>query len=310
MDYEIRQARIGDLDAVLTFCRRIWPERDYSESTWPAWFGDHKRVILVAARGERPIGVIRGEMMSSCEGWVEGVRIDPDYSSCGIGSQLLAEILPILRSRGAKYIRSLISMDNLASQRVFIKNLFRSPHRVRPFAIKRRTKRIDIGNYPAELVKLGPLDGSLALGFLSDRKNSRKWRTYLETTGNLYCYDGVHWRYWNKDHLAKHLETGEVWIWADPTLRAIAVVSTNAIRPGVSDVGLLEGSREACRCLLEGLTRSVIMPEGAKEFPPSARTFLPLELSRMQRAACDAGYQSDRARHKAMHLYEWHAEET
>lgn len=308
MDVKIRQARQTDRDAVLSFCRRIWPERDYSESTWPAWFGDTGRLMLVAASGETPIGVIRGEMLSSREGWVEGVRIDPAYHSLGIGSRLLNNILPVLRDKGAEYIRSLIAIDNLASQRVFEKNGFGSPHIQRPFAIKRRMKQIGIGELPAGLVNLGRSDSSLALRMFAQGRDPRKRRAFLDITDGLYCCDGVRWRFWNKDHLTAHLEAGEVWVWKDPTPQAIAVVSTSPVRPGVWDVGLLEGSGAACRNLLAGLAKREAMPSGNPDYPPAVRTFLPLALPRLQRAACDAGFTSDWIRHKAMFLWEWRAD--
>lgn len=310
MDVEIRQARATDRDAVLSFCRRIWPERDYSELTWPGWLNDSGRVMLVAVTNKKPVGIIRGEMLSSREGWVEGVRIDPEYHSHGIGSRLLERTIPALREKGAEYLRSLIAIDNLASQRVFEKNGFGSPHLQRPFAIKRALSRIDLGAPPAELAKLGQSDRLQALRLLASGQGSRRRRAFLETTEGLYCCDGVRWRYWNEDHLTAHLEAGEVWVWSDPTPQAIAVVTTSPLRPGVWDVGLLEGSRLACCNLLAGLARREAMPSGNPDYPPSVRTFLPLALPRLQRAARDAGFTSDRVRHKAMFLWEWRADET
>lgn len=310
MDFKIRRARKSDLDSVLTFCLRIWQERDYSERTWPSWIGDPKRVMLVAEKEGSACGIIRGEMISAREGWVEGVRIDPDHKSRGIGSLLLGSIIPILERKGSESIRSLIAYDNLASQRVFEKNGFSSPLLDRPFKIKRRIKLIESGSPPKHLAQIGKGDMALAMGLIRGEKSSHKRRLYLEATGGLYCCDGVHWREWNEGALARHLEAGEVWVWRNPAPLAIAVVTTNPVRPGVWDVGLLEGRPFECRSLLGGLARRSAVSFEKEAYPPSVRTFFPLGPFGLQRVAREAEFRSDRFRHKAMYLYEWQAENT
>ncbi len=302
MDFEIRKARDGDRDAVLAFCRRIWLERDYSEHTWSDWQKSAKRMVWIAQRNETPIGIIRGEVISSTEAWMEGLRVDPEAHSRGVGSALYSTLLNELKQIGMTAIRNLTAMDNTPVHRLVEKHGF---HRV--LCLKRRAKRIETGRPEPKLVQMSVVNTPAVEKFLKAHTSRMRAHSFCTHTGQLYCMDGVHWRKWNDETLRAHLEAGEVWAWRDPALAALAVQSTSAVRPGVWDVGFLEGTREGCRRLLEALAGRETVPPGDAEYRPAVRTFLPLGLSRLQRAASEAGFKADRMRHKPMYLWEWRA---
>ena len=302
MDYEIRKARDGDLDAVLAFCRRIWPERDYSERTWSDWQDNPKRMVWIAQRERKPIGIVRGEVLSSHEAWMEGLRVDPQVHSLGIGGALWRTLSNELKQIGMTAIRCLTAIDNTHAHRLFERQGFRSV-----LCLKRKTKRIVTGRPDRRLVRLG-VGGTSVVREMLKSHTRRKVTGSSSAAGNLYCSNGVYWREWNETTLATHLEAGEVWVWEDQAPAAIAVMSTSAVRPGVWDVGLLIGSRAACRSLLDTLAVRTTVPLGSADYPPSIRTFLPLEETRLQGAAREAGFTSDRLRHRPMYLYEWLAD--
>ena len=293
---------MDDLDAVLGFCLRIWQERDYSKKTWTDWQGNRKRRVWIAEEDKTPIGIIRGEILSPTEAWMEGLRVDPDSHSRGVGSKLYSALFDDLRNHGMRAIRTLTAIDNRPAQRLVEKHGF-----IRVQCLKRRARQLEAGDTDQNAEPLWSQGASLVQGILCMNRERWRSRTFLSQTNCLYCSDGVHWQAWDEDALKRHLEAGEIWAWQDPTPQAVAVVTTSPLRPAVWDVGLLEGSRRACQELLGALARRPAVPTGTRDYPPSVRTFFPVELSRLQRAAGAAGFRSDRVRHKAMYLYEWRA---
>jgi len=303
MNYTIRKARPNDIDTIVEFCHRIWLERDYSRQTWSDWQNNSNRTVWIAEKNRTPIGVIRGEILSSYEAWMEGLRVDPDSHSHGLGSALYSILFEELKALGMTAIRNLTAINNTPAHRLVEKHGFN-----RVICVKRRIRQIETSSTDKRLVLLHPGDLPLAIEVFEKGKRKTNVTSFLSSAKRLYCFDGVHWKDWTEHSLTAHLEAGDVWVWKDPTPQAIAVVSTSPIRPGVWDVGLLEGSRTACRNLLAGLAKREAMPSGNPDYPPAVRTFLPMALPRLQRAACDAGFTSDRVRHKAMFLWEWRAD--
>ena len=54
----IRAARATDRSAVLAFCERTWASGDYIPYVWDEWLADEDGELLVAALGERPVGLL------------------------------------------------------------------------------------------------------------------------------------------------------------------------------------------------------------------------------------------------------------
>lgn len=304
---EIRNAVQSDRDAVLEFCRRIWKERDYTVASWDGWIGVAGRHALVATASGRPCGVVRAEVLSPGEGWVEGLRVDPLSRSRGVGRRLVQAAVTALAHVGAQFARCLVASDNVSSRRVFERNGFRTlPSGAGELLVQRRRRWAERGEVPAQLVSLGPGDDGTVERLLCEKGRGRK--TFLGESGGLYCADGVRWQMWDGQRLAMHLRDGQVRAWVEGDVLALAVVSSSVARPGVVDVGLLDGAGPACRRLLNGLATAACGGEVLDGAEGSVRTFLPLALSNLQRAAGAAGLRSDRVRHKPMHILEWRRE--
>jgi ribosomal protein S18 acetylase RimI-like enzyme len=118
-DVQVRAARAADKGAVLAFCERGSPEGDYVAVTWDAWLEDADGALLVAEEAGQPVGVAHLRMVAEREGWLEGLRVDPERQRHGTGGRLVAAVLEAARGRRAEAVRLFTSSDNASAQHVF-----------------------------------------------------------------------------------------------------------------------------------------------------------------------------------------------
>jgi len=118
----VRPAIAADRDAVFAFCAHTWgDEGDYIPYVWDEWLAEAERegVLLVAAVGDQPVGILHVRLMTPEEAWIEGVRVDPTERRQGIARMLVSRALVAARDRGATVARLFTHSGNSASQRLF-----------------------------------------------------------------------------------------------------------------------------------------------------------------------------------------------
>jgi GNAT superfamily N-acetyltransferase len=285
MALTIRPALPTDREAVVAFCAHIWDGHDYVPAVWDEWVKDPQAVLLAAVQEGVAVAVARAIFPVPGEAWLEGMRVDPHYRGAGIARDLSTALVEAVERRGARAIRLLTMSDNYPIHRICERLGLRPVLR-----LGRRMRPLEAGPTPEALRQLGPGDLHLAREILSRPARGRR---FLEVTGGLYSQVGGIWVAWNEDRLTEHLARGEVWTWeGERGPRAIAVVSPHRRRVGVSEVGLLEGPGPDCKTLLAAVVRRAAVPAGEPDSEPGVRMHMPVKLSRLQRAACQAGYHA------------------
>jgi GNAT superfamily N-acetyltransferase len=287
MTLRVRPTQPSDRDAVFAFCAHIWEGHDYVPSVWDEWLNDSQGIFLTALQDGVPVAVARAYFPAPDEAWLEGMRVDPEHRSAGIATALFEVQVEESRRRGARVARLMTVGDNFPVHRMCAKLGFDLVLRLR-----RRMRPFEVGPAPAALRQLGGADLSLVQELLS---RPARVPTFLQVTQGLYSLVGGIWIAWNEERLREHLARGEVWTWAgNRGPRAVAVVCPHRRRPGVSEVGLLEGPAADCTALLAALVRQEVLPVGEPDSEPGVRMHLPVELSRLHRAAAQAGYRTGR----------------
>lgn len=284
MTLTIRPAQASDRDAVLAFCARIWGGYDYLPKVWDEWLADPQGLFLTALLDGRPVAVARACFPSPDEAWLEGMRVDPRHRGAGIAREVTTALVEAVEKRGARAVRLLTMSDNLPIHRIGERLGFRLVLRLR-----HRWRPLEIGAAPAALRRLGPADRPLVQEILARPERGPR---FLEVTGGLYSRVGGVWAAWSERRLDEHLAAGEVWTWEGaPGPRAVAVVCPHRRRPGVYEVGLLEGPGPDCAALLAALVRRAEIPLAEPDSEPGVRMHLPVELARLHRAALRGGYR-------------------
>jgi GNAT superfamily N-acetyltransferase len=122
----VRQARADDHADVAAFTEGTWPDReaeDYIPDTFPEWVetdgpDQHTAVVEVDAEGgsdegesggeRRVVAVCQAKLLAADEGWLQGIRVDPEHRGAGHGVALVESLFEWLRERGARVARNLV----------------------------------------------------------------------------------------------------------------------------------------------------------------------------------------------------------
>ena len=116
----VRRARPEDEAAVLAFASRTWHDWDYIPNAWPVWLDADDGVMLVGCRPDgQPVAVSRVALLTPTEGWVEGIRVDPEVRGLDIASDLQVAELAWAAAQGVerRALRDRIGQRGLAPAR-------------------------------------------------------------------------------------------------------------------------------------------------------------------------------------------------
>ena len=240
---EVRPAREDDREAVLAFCARTWDDGDYIHYVWEDWLNDTSGALLVATLGGRPVGLAHLRMMSPDEGWIEGVRVDPEARRRGVARVLISRTLVTAHERGATVARYFTSSDNIASQQLFDRFGF--------------VRVAEVLHFTADALGADEREGEeIALTRAVEEDAERIWE-WLERSNLAPLNGGLEIHEWaaqalSESRLRDHLAAGRVWTLDElGGLAALAVVeqvegeSDNADDPPILSVWYCDGSADA-----------------------------------------------------------------
>ena len=113
----VRRARATDRDAVLAFSSTTWDGWDYIPEVWDDWLTARDGVLLVATGqdDDRPVAVTRLALLSDDEGWLEGIRVDPDARGRGVATNLQIAELAWAHAHELRVLRYMTGQGNQGS---------------------------------------------------------------------------------------------------------------------------------------------------------------------------------------------------
>ena len=103
---------MSDKSEILDFCRILYPEGDYFEDTFDSWLAEKTMYAMWEGSKIVCVGCISVE---SGQGWIEGVRVHPDFGRRGYAAELIKHAEQLMRSEGGSVVRTLVSIDNVPS---------------------------------------------------------------------------------------------------------------------------------------------------------------------------------------------------
>lgn len=109
--FTIRQARLEDVDVILTFATDTFAWGDYVPDFINDWIVDDG-VVHVACIDDVPIGMMRLSFLSESELWSQAARVHPDHRGRRIASALQDAQVAWARERGGLIIRMQVEDDN------------------------------------------------------------------------------------------------------------------------------------------------------------------------------------------------------
>ncbi len=114
----LRDALASDKQPILEFCHQTWDWGDYIEGVWDDWFNDQHGGLRVGEVDGKPVGVNKLTMLSADEGWLEGMRLNPDYRGRGYTYQFMSDVAQLAEQRGAAALRLATASSNVPIQKV------------------------------------------------------------------------------------------------------------------------------------------------------------------------------------------------
>ena len=112
----VRPARPQDKDAVLGFTQATFDWGDYIVTVWDDWLAQPGGELSVAECGGVICGLSMTTMLASREGWLQGLRVHPDFRRMGLARTITNYQLDLLRRWGAPVVRLAVHCRNVASQ--------------------------------------------------------------------------------------------------------------------------------------------------------------------------------------------------
>jgi hypothetical protein len=121
---------------VLAFASQTWDGWDYMPHAWPVWLDAADGTLLVGCVGPtsdgraaataeggslsvgQPVAVARTAMLSPTEGWLEGIRVDPQVRGLGVATDLQVAELHALAAHRPAVVRYATGARNEGSRRL------------------------------------------------------------------------------------------------------------------------------------------------------------------------------------------------
>lgn len=113
-----RPARAEDKSAILTFCRNTFSWGDYIPDVWDRWLADPDGQIRVGVLDRQPVGMVHVALLDGGVGWMEGLRVHPDFRRRGVGRAIDTVARAFARERGCHLARLSTSIRNVAAHQL------------------------------------------------------------------------------------------------------------------------------------------------------------------------------------------------
>ena len=86
-----------DYEEVVDLCKNIWDGNDYIPEIFHKWVDDKKGCFLAVKNNNKIVGLGKYSILIDNQGWLEGLRVHPDYRGIGYANMLSDELFKIAK---------------------------------------------------------------------------------------------------------------------------------------------------------------------------------------------------------------------
>lgn len=112
----VRPASAGDTPRVMELTAQIWGGHDYVPHAWADWLADPQGGLVVAEWQGRVVGLSKLSVQPSGDGWLHGLRVDPQFQGHGVAAALHDYLVAEWDARGGGQLRLVTRSDRLTVQ--------------------------------------------------------------------------------------------------------------------------------------------------------------------------------------------------
>jgi len=114
--HDIRPLRDSDREDVLEIARHTWDGHDYLPYFFDAWLTDRNSHTAAIERGGHVVALANLRVIENGRtGWMEGLRVHPDYRGQGLASILTHHVVKLAREIPVERIRYTTAVGNESS---------------------------------------------------------------------------------------------------------------------------------------------------------------------------------------------------
>jgi L-amino acid N-acyltransferase YncA len=234
----------GDKSDILGFCTSTFDWGDYVPEVVDDWLSGTAGKLLVAVENGKVVALTHLAVFGPAEGWLEGMRVAPEFRKMGLGSLLTTAAVDVAREMGLRVLRMAINQTNMASLSLAKKMRF---HQV-----------LLISDVSAEPLPAGEVIGvRLAVDAdLAAVVRMLRWSSY----GGLSFFE---WeaRVVDENFIAQAIQTSQLWV-HEVGGEVCACCFIEYERSHGVAVGNLAGSARGVRALLEFARRRSSLLKG------------------------------------------------
>ncbi len=116
----IRPATVADGESVLAWTQNTFSWGDYISEVWDRWVQAENGQLLVAEVEGRVVGALHVVLLGNREGWMEGMRVHPDFRKRGIATALDLAGQKVAHEAGCRLVRLETASTNLPAQSAIV----------------------------------------------------------------------------------------------------------------------------------------------------------------------------------------------
>ncbi|TLY00683.1 MAG: GNAT family N-acetyltransferase [Thaumarchaeota archaeon] len=165
----VREAKPSDKKPLMDFVTKTWGGHDYVPSVWDEWLRDKGGKMFVVEVDGKLVGMNRVRLLKDGTGWLEGVRIHPDFRGKGLASLLGEKSMKYASNLGVSTFRLTSSSRNRAARRQVAKMGFSEVARFDVFRARTKSRLLRGGGVD----RLSPSDLSKALRMIRGSEEYR-----------------------------------------------------------------------------------------------------------------------------------------
>jgi GNAT superfamily N-acetyltransferase len=155
----VRVAKPSDKKPLMDFVKKTWGGHDYVPSVWDEWLRNKGGKIFVVEVDGKQVGMNRVRLLEDGTGWLEGVRIHPNFRGQGLASLLGEKSMQYASKLGVSTFRLTSSSRNRAAHRQVAKMGFSEVARFDVFRARTKPRLLRGGG----VHRLSPVNLSKAL---------------------------------------------------------------------------------------------------------------------------------------------------
>jgi GNAT superfamily N-acetyltransferase len=124
MNFKVIRPTVADIEGILKLSSKIWDGDDYIPYILDKWLNTTDPLLIVKDMDNNRVCAINHATIYGKDAYLEGLRVDPEYTGKGLGKLMMAEIMRAVMETGASRLFSLIFSESLESMHIAEKYCF------------------------------------------------------------------------------------------------------------------------------------------------------------------------------------------